>query len=339
MPVVKFKNSKSMNIRPARAEDKSSIIALLRQSLGESMIPKSEELWKWKHEENPFGPSFVLLAEEENEIIGVRAFMQWTWIWKNRKYQAIRAVDTATHPAHQGKGIFKKLTLKQLELCEAEGIDFVFNTPNDQSRPGYLKMGWQQQGKMPLKMYLHAPFKLASQIILKKIPEPVIIPLQQASEWARAADLMKKKSAIVPEGIHTFFNASYLSWRYALNPLFTYHFISDFENYILIYRLKEHSRYTEFRITDFLVFNEQPVFKKHLHQNLNKAADAMKADIISMSGNQFRFYQKYLGSFGMVPVKPLGPIVTVREVNKQTDMPALLNIDNWQYSLGDMELF
>ena len=32
--------------------------------------------------------------------------------------------------------------------CAREGVDFVFNTPNDQSRPGYLKMGWQLVGKL-----------------------------------------------------------------------------------------------------------------------------------------------------------------------------------------------
>jgi hypothetical protein len=40
------------------------MIGLLKKSLGEGLIPKSEALWNWKHEQNPFGASFVLLAEE-----------------------------------------------------------------------------------------------------------------------------------------------------------------------------------------------------------------------------------------------------------------------------------
>ena len=61
--------------------------------------------------------------------------------------RAVRAVDTATHPDHQGRGLFTALTLHALEACRAEGVAFVFNTPNDVSRPGYLKMGWREVGR------------------------------------------------------------------------------------------------------------------------------------------------------------------------------------------------
>lgn len=150
-----------MQLRPADPKDKSAIIDLLKKSLGESTIPKSEALWNWKHEQNPFGPSYILLAEENNMLVGLRAFMQWEWQWKGKIYKAIRAVDTATHPDYQGKGIFKKLTLQQIEICRQQGISFVFNTPNNQSKPGYLKMGWIEQGKLPLKFKLLRPLSLA----------------------------------------------------------------------------------------------------------------------------------------------------------------------------------
>ena len=119
-----------MNIRAGIPEDTNSIIELLKKSLGESTIPKSEALWNWKHIKNPFGKSYILLAEENSELIGVRAFMQWKWLWKGKIYKTVRAVDTATHPEHQGKGVFKKLTLQQAEICKKDGVDFIFNTPN-----------------------------------------------------------------------------------------------------------------------------------------------------------------------------------------------------------------
>jgi len=40
------------------------MIELLKKKPGEGLIPKSEALWTWKHEENPFGASFVLLAKK-----------------------------------------------------------------------------------------------------------------------------------------------------------------------------------------------------------------------------------------------------------------------------------
>src|SRR5688572_13398222 len=104
-----------MTIRPAEATDIPEIISLLKLSLGESFLPKSEAYWHWKHVNNPFGKSPVLLAEESNAIIGVRAFMRWQWNDGKRTIEAVRAVDTATHPDFQGKGIFTKLTMSLLK--------------------------------------------------------------------------------------------------------------------------------------------------------------------------------------------------------------------------------
>ena len=77
-------------------------------------------------------------------------FLRWRFTdGDGRPRSAVRAVDTATHPDHQGRGIFRRLTLGAVDELQADGVDFVFNTPNDQSRPGYLKMGWQAVGRVP----------------------------------------------------------------------------------------------------------------------------------------------------------------------------------------------
>ena len=62
--------------------------------------------------------------------------------------RAVRAVDTATHPDFRGQGVFSALTLGALEELRSDGVAFVFNTPNERSRPGYLKMGWQPVGQV-----------------------------------------------------------------------------------------------------------------------------------------------------------------------------------------------
>jgi len=130
-----------MEIREAKETDISEIVKVLKASLGEDQLELSEKVWHYKHIDNPFGKSIVLIAVENEKIIGVRAFMRWEWKYASNKYSALRAVDTATHPQHQGKGIFKKLTLKAVELAKSNNDNFIFNTPNEQSRPGYLKMG------------------------------------------------------------------------------------------------------------------------------------------------------------------------------------------------------
>ena len=68
-----------MTIRLAKIEDTNAIVQLLKESLGEKLLKKSTSIWNFKHHQNPFGESLVLLAEENNQIIGVRAFMKWQW--------------------------------------------------------------------------------------------------------------------------------------------------------------------------------------------------------------------------------------------------------------------
>ena len=73
-----------MTIRASTEADVPRIIELLKSSLGETLMPKSEAFWRWKHWENPFGKSPVLLAFENETLIGVRAFMKWEWRYDNK---------------------------------------------------------------------------------------------------------------------------------------------------------------------------------------------------------------------------------------------------------------
>ncbi len=325
-----------MNIRAALSTDKPAIIELLRSSLGESTIPKSEGLWAWKHEKNPFGNSYVLVAEENNTLIGLRAFMQWQWKWNDKVYKTIRAVDTATHPDHQGKGIFKKLTLEQLDRCRADDVRFVFNTPNSQSMPGYLKMGWQIQGNIPLKLQALRPLTTASRLLMKSKPRPVN---QADSDWPALLSDFSGRTPTVPAGLHTPYSAAYVQWRYADNPLFPYSFITDRKNYFLVYRIKEHSRVSELRITDLFVFNPSGSIRADIRKRLQNVSRNSGADLLAISGRQWTTMRDYLPGFGFIPVRNAGPTVTLRKVTAGDEFESLMNVSNWSYSLGDLELF
>lgn len=104
----------------------------------------TQNFFKWKHIDNPFGQSYGLLAMDGNNIIGVRMFMYWEFQeCDGPKYKAIRPVDTVVSNKYRGRGLFKKLTLQGLEECR-NSYDLIFNTPNKNSLPGYLQMGWTQ---------------------------------------------------------------------------------------------------------------------------------------------------------------------------------------------------
>ena len=105
----------------------------------------NEAFFRWKHLDNPAGSSPMWVASTGDRLVGLPDLPAVALRRGRRRAaaHAVRAVDTATHPDFQGRGIFSRLTLGALDELRDEGVDFVFNTPNDQSRPGYLKMGWQ----------------------------------------------------------------------------------------------------------------------------------------------------------------------------------------------------
>ncbi|HEY1200813.1 MAG TPA: GNAT family N-acetyltransferase [Niastella sp.] len=332
----------TMQIRPATPQDKPAIIGLMKKSLGEGLIPKSETLWNWKHEQNHFGASFVLVAEENGTLIGLRVFMQWQWQWRGTVYKAIRAVDTATHPDHQRKGIFKKLNQQQLDTCKQQGIHFIFNTPNDQSRPGNLKMGWVEQGRMPLKLKVLNPIALAYAVVFKKDKSAAGADPTPAQTWdPRVFDLINNYQ-VNDEHLNTVLSPSYIRWRYTNNPLFRYNYFTDFENFLLIGRIKSHSFTKELRLVDCMLFNNAST-NRHISSQISKAVlpycKNNKIQVISFSGQQYQTYRSALNWMGVIPVQNRGPIVTHRALNLNEKFPELLNIKNWGYSLGDMELF
>lgn len=311
-----------MNIRKASDSDIPEIIELLKVSLGESLIPKSEALWNWKHVQNPFGKSPVLIAEENGQILGVRAFLMWEFFQKGKIVKSCRAVDTATHPEHQGKGIFKKLTMEMIEEIKKEGMVSVFNTPNTKSTPGYLKMGWEKWGNLPLKLDFHVGKKGKG--------------IHLESDWTMISDLIQRVESAPQTGLSfgTRIVKGYLNWRYRDSPLFPYHYLSDGENYLLIYRIKEGKMGREFRICDFFELSElSPNQVKALRKDFNRHIHASGARFSSFSG--LKYSQQKSLDLGILPILKIGPLVTVRQI--QEDFYPLSQ--DWSWSLGDLEVF
>ena len=151
----------ALQIRPYVAEDEPAVLALLVGALGEGPSgQRTPDFFRWKHLENPFGESLLLVAELDGEIVGLRAFLRWGFTLGDRSLRAVRAVDTATRHDQRGKGIFSTLTKAALAELRTD-TDLVFNTPNGSSRPGYLKMGWQEVGRVPVWIKVRRPVAFA----------------------------------------------------------------------------------------------------------------------------------------------------------------------------------
>lgn len=325
-----------MNIRPAEPTDLPAILALLKASLGESSSPKTAAYWHWKHEANPFGHSPVLLAEYGDQLIGVRAFMRWQWVKEGETYSALRAVDTATHPDHRGKGVFKNLTLELLERCKSAGDDFLFNTPNEQSRPGYLKMGWQAVGKLPVRLSLRRPL----QVLRNKFGKPTAIPaplppaFRARDNWQQH-DLAFVQDTSLPSHLHTPISPIYLEWRYAKCTVIDYFALSSPGAFVAgHFRAQPLGR--ECRLSQVCISPKQTDLR-FLNRQLANLLKACPADFLSVAPSQAPQTNAWLASHRFLPALKVGPVLTFLAL--QEEHRSLGAEHPWAYQIGDLELF
>lgn len=327
-----------MIVRTASESDIPRIIELLRISLGEDRLPKSEAFWRWKHQNNPFGSSPVLVAEEDEQLIGVRAFIRWRWTKGGTIYDSLRAVDTATHPRFQGKGIFRALTLKLVDQCVNEGAHFIFNTPNKSSRPGYLRMGWEDYGKLRVCLRPSARMLLVRMGLGSRKSAEVLSEFQ-----IRSMDRLKVKvdELIMAQGrknnhlLVTAASSDYFRWRYEQVPVLKYYWMHNLDgdaSYCIFFRLKETLFGTEARITDFLVHPERSA--KGAAKELRRLAASV--DFVSTASQSPA--ASMLHQIGSSLSLPVGPRITLRNLNLEKS-GFLANFDQWHPTLGDLELF
>lgn len=112
--------------------------------------------FSWKHREGPWGPSPGWVAQDGSGLLGVRLFLAWRLRERGSTYTARRPCDTVTVPEARGRGVFRSLTEHAIASLD-EDVDFLFNTPNTNSKPGYLKMGFAEWGEVRQRVSLVSP--------------------------------------------------------------------------------------------------------------------------------------------------------------------------------------
>ncbi len=321
----------ALEYRRAADADRGAILELLRVSLGREVDDRYEALFAWKHIENSFGPSPAWLACDGDRIAGFRTLMRWEFLDGDRVVRAVRAVDTATHPDYQGRGIFTQLTLHALDELAAEGVAFVFNTPNDQSRPGYLKMGWQVVGQLPTAVRPTRWIRVA-RIAKARVPAerwstPSDAGIDVIDALADAGAVRSLLDARAPgTGLATRMSPEFLRWRFG-TPLLGYRAIpaaSGVRDGLAIFRIRERGNAREAALVALLTPAEGRRTAAALVRAVARAADADY--VLGLGGGVW-----WPG--GMVRLPRVGPMLTCKPVCAGAVPP------RWDLTLGDIELF
>lgn len=319
-----------MEITQAQDTDINEIISLLKISLGEALMPKSEDYFIWKHFNNPFGKSIILLAKENGKIVGIRAFMHWSWTDKENVITSVRAVDTATHPEYQGKGIFSKLTLEAVKKSIDENIGFVFNTPNPISMIGYLKLGWYSIGSMPVCFMPYFSFPHFYDSV--KVEE-----FYSSYSAKNAIDELPTNWQLksTKDIMHTPLTKEYLYWRYVECPVAKYGAVIVSNQYGFIFRIKKVNRFIELRLCELWIENAKA--NNDFIKTLKLLKKQIKPLFVSSGVSPLLKTKSQVppGFFG--PIKK-GPVVTLKHL-ALNNLNIFEDFSKWNPSLGTMELF
>jgi predicted N-acetyltransferase YhbS len=320
-------------IRPASASDRPAVLALLRASLGWGSDERHAEFFAWKHEQNPFGPSPTWVAVDgDGQVLGLRVFLRWEFASGVVVARAVRAVDTATRPDVRRRGIFSTLTKSAIEALVDDNTAFVFNTPNQQSLPGYLSMGWQQVGRLPLSARARSARGLARLVRARRPAEKWSLPSEGGMP---AGDALAPRAPLErllcdlddATGLRTRLSVEYLRWRYGF-PDLRYRILTagpTVEDGAVVFRLRRRGDAVEAAICDVLVPRGEPKLRGELCRRVLAVA---RADYAIRIGRP-------LLTGGFVPASRQGPVLTWRAL-EHTTMPTLRH---WDLSLGDIELF
>lgn len=317
-----------IQVRPATDADFPAVLPMLRESLGKLDDPHYEAFLHWKHLENAFGVSPAWVAVHDGAVVGYRTFLRWRFVGDDgRRVRAVRAVDTATAPAYRGLGLFRTLTLRGVAELTLAGDGIVFNTPNEQSRPGYLKMGWQVVRRLPVGVMPAGP-RAAARMLRSRVPAvlwsestTVGSPAGEALADPRTATALLEHAP--SRGFRTDRSPDYLAWRMAFGPL-RYRLLlaaNDPAEGGIVFRLRRRGEAIEAVVIEQLV----PDWR---------TGALLVQRLLRQTGADYAIGLRTGPSAGLLPLPKQGPLLTTRPLASSPPAP-----ESWVLTMGDVELF
>lgn len=314
--------SDTITTRVLTSSDVGAVLDLMRLSLGEPpLLKRTPELFAWKHFDNPFGPSVAIVAESDDRIVGLRAFMRWDLDTPaGSTVRCVRAVDTATHPDYQRRGIFRRLTEEALEVATAQGIDLVFNTPNERSGAGYVTMGWREVG--PVGVMVRPSLRH-----LFGEPDP------DATDPSRFIDNPVPVGPLLlpdrkPLGLRTPRGDAYRRWRFGSHPTAWYYQVET-DGSVAVLRPNIRNGRRELVLAD--TFGAKPGAAIRLAARRSRSA--YLAAWFSVDTPE----RKAALRAGLLPVPGLTPLTLMARPLHDLDID-VFDMSNWDLAISDLEL-
>ena len=109
----------------------------------------TKEYIQWQYADNPDGNIVGFNAYDGETLAAHYVTQPMQAVVRGVKMKGLLSLNTATHPEHQGKGLFVKLANQTYSYAAEQGYDFVIGVANQNSVHGFTKkMGFQLVGQL-----------------------------------------------------------------------------------------------------------------------------------------------------------------------------------------------
>jgi hypothetical protein len=197
----------------------------------------------------------------------------------------------------------------------------VFNTPNEKSRPGYLKLGWQSAGPMTVWVRPGGRF---------------------AVRGGGGRQAFDGDALLVPDlddgRLHTARTPAYLRWRYGEVPSLSYGIARE-GDLSVVFRARARGGRDELTVCELVLPDGPAAIARSARLVRRVVRQGRESQAVAMAARGTR-EAAVLALAGFVPVPRSGPHLVVRRVPDGPDLgldPAL--VANWRAQVGDLEVF
>lgn len=259
-------------------------------------------MFVWKHARNPLGPSIVTYAlrSASDQPVAVRALWRCQLTIGGDSCVAFQPCDTATHPDHQRRGLFSRITDHAVAEAAGQGAAACFNFPNARSGPGYAKLGWLPMGSMlllgrPVRA-LRGGIRLVTGTWRRDSPR-CSVDGPDSDRGSLDNDIRRLASLVTPLSTHIQGARSdaFLNWRIARHPRFRYT-VACSGACGVVFRHRWRRRLREVAVEDLLGAPDA----RSLHEALLLSARTADADIATVCISQAHPFIPLLKRMGFV---------------------------------------
>ncbi|MBS1593408.1 MAG: GNAT family N-acetyltransferase [Bacteroidetes bacterium] len=122
--------------------------SLLREVFGKPELFTAEYV-KWQYADNPDGGIVGFNAYDGETLAAHYVTQPMQAVIDGQKRRGLLSLNTATHPGHQGKGLFVKLADRTYQYAAEQGYEFIVGVANQNSVHGFTKkLGFQLAGQL-----------------------------------------------------------------------------------------------------------------------------------------------------------------------------------------------